>query len=78
VDLSVCHDEMPAVGYRLRSGFALNAQIQKRLRKRFFLVGSKTNESVDSHKIQCDEEDMDMVRPSWSVMWPILPLRTLG
>jgi hypothetical protein len=46
--------EMPAMplGIALRSGFAMNAQIQKRLRKRFFLESSKTNESVDSHKIR--------------------------
>jgi hypothetical protein len=79
--LRLSYDEMPAMplGIALRSGFAMNAQIQKRLRKRV-LSGKFQNEMKAwiRTKYECDEEDMDMVRPSWSVMWPIFTIAYAG
>jgi hypothetical protein len=79
--LRLSYDEMPSMplGIALRSGFAMNAQIQKRLRQR--VLTGRFNDDMKAWirtKYACDEGESGIARPSLSVMWPVFVIAYVG
>jgi hypothetical protein len=81
VPLRVARDELPPhpLALALRTGFAMNPQIQRSLRRRV-LSGKLHNEmrAWIRTKYECADPDRQAPRPTLRIMWPIFAIAYAG
>lgn len=79
--LRLSYNELPPMplGFAMREGFAMNARIQRRVRRRV-LSGRMQNEMHNwiRAKYACDQNTREAATPTLDVMWPVFLFAYIG